>query len=327
MPAILRRRARRVVLLAIEPVEELDVAGPVSVFAHANRVLSANSLRYNVEIVGTTRNSVVRGECGMSLAVASDYRTVHGDIDTLLVAGGNGAMDANDPTLIEWIATNSRRARRVGSICTGAFVLARAGLLNGRRATTHWIEAPGLAARFPAITVDPDPIWIRDGKFYTSAGITAGMDLTLALVEENHGPRVALEVARRLVIYARRSGGQAQFSVSLDADAVEIPALRELQTWMPQHLSSDLSVNRLALRCAMSERTFARAFVREFGLTPARYVEKQRVETARHFIETTRRSMDSIARTSGFGNAQGMRRAFVRILDVTPHEYRDRFSV
>ena len=320
------RRARRIAILAIEPVEELDVAGPMAAFAHANRLLGGNSLRYDVALAGTARGGSVCGESGLRLAGVADYRNVTGEIDTLIVAGGNGAIALRDPAFFEWVAERSLHARRVASICTGAFVLAGAGLLDGRRATTHWLEAATLAARFPDIDVDPEPIWIRDGKFRTSAGITAGIDLTLALIEEDHGAKLALDVARRLVMFTRRSGGQAQFSTFLSANAVATPALRELQMWIPQHLASNLSVAQLARRCAMSDRSFARAFAREFGTTPARYVETLRVESARHYLETTRRSTESVARTAGFGNAEGMRRAFIRLLKVTPWEYRHRLG-
>jgi transcriptional regulator GlxA family with amidase domain len=214
----------------------------------------------------------------------------------------------------------------VSSVCTGAFVLAKAGLLDGRRATTHWASCDRLAARYPAVTVEPDPIFVRDGNVYTSAGVTAGMDLALALVEEDLGRKTALEVARRLVLFVKRPGGQSQFSAQLAAQTADREPLRELQDWIGGNLDADLSVPALARRAHMSERNFARAFRRELGLTPAAYVEIARVESARMALESAATPVEVVARQAGFGTVETMRRAFHRRLGVGPADYRARFN-
>ena len=220
----------------------------------------------------------------------------------------------------------AQRVRRLGSVCSGAFVLAEAGLLDGRRATTHWSVCDALAQRYPRVRVDPDPIFIRDGRIYTSAGVTAGMDLALALVEEDHGREIALHVARELVLFLRRPGGQSQFSAQLALQTTDHQPLRELQAWIAEHPSADLSVATLAARVAMSPRNFARVFVRELGLTPARFVEQIRVEAARRRLEESAHGVDLIASECGFGSAESMRRSFVRTLRVPPSAYRSRFQ-
>jgi transcriptional regulator GlxA family with amidase domain len=251
---------------------------------------------------------------------------VRGPIDTLLVAGGQVEKAARDERVTGWLARAARRSRRVGSVCSGAFVLAAAGLLDGCRAATHWANADELAERFPSIDVDPDAIYVRDGDVWTSAGVTAGMDLALALVDEDHGRQVALETARWLVIYARRGGGQSQFSSHLRAQLADREPLRELQAWLPEHLGEDLPVERLAGQACMSPRNFARAFRRELGMTPAAYVETLRVDGARLRLESTGEKVDAIARACGFGSVETMRRAFHRRLGVGPAEYRQRFQ-
>jgi transcriptional regulator GlxA family with amidase domain len=242
------------------------------------------------------------------------------------VAGGTGTRRAEgDEALIAWLRDAAKRARRVTSVCTGAFLLARAGLLDGRRATTHWASCTDLAERHPTITVEPDPIFVRDGNVATSAGVTAGMDLALALVEEDLGREVALEAARWLVLFLKRPGGQAQFSAQLAAQTADRAPLRELQAWIPDHLDQDLSVPALAGRASMSERNFARAFRRETGMTPGAYVEAARVESARIALETGDLPVASVARQSGFGTVETMRRAFRRRVGVSPVDYRTRF--
>jgi transcriptional regulator GlxA family with amidase domain len=248
-------------------------------------------------------------------------------VDTLVVAGGEGTRAAvADEGLVAWLAAAAPRVRRVASVCTGAFLLARAGLLDGRRATTHWAWCDELSRRFPAIAVEPDPIFVADGPFRTSAGVTAGMDLALSLVEEDLGPRAALRVARELVLFVRRPGGQAQFSAGLAAQAVEHAPLRELQAWIADHLDEDLSVPALARRTHMTERSFARAYARETGRTPAVRVELLRVERARMLLETTPAGVEAVAARCGFGTVETMRRAFARRLGVAPAAYRSRFA-
>ena len=216
--------------------------------------------------------------------------------------------------------------QRLGSICTGAFLLAAAGLLDGRRAATHWKWTKELARRFKKITVDAEPIYIRDGNIYTTAGVLAGMDLALALVEEDLGPQIALEVARELVMYMRRAGGQSQFSTALALQTSDRKQIEELRCWAADHLCSDLRVENLADRAGMSPRNFARVFAKETGITPARFIEKIRVESGRRRLEESRDDLEKIARDCGLGSVQGLRRSFLRVLRVAPSEYRRRFS-
>jgi transcriptional regulator GlxA family with amidase domain len=277
-----------------------------------------------VEVVGPGGAPIPTGS-GYALAPAGALEDVRGPLDTLVVAGGSGARHAPD-AVVARVAALAGRASRVASVCTGAYVLAAAGLLDGRRATTHWQYCDDLQRRHPAIAVERDPIFVVDGPVRTSAGVTAGMDLALALVEEDLGPRVALEVARWLVLFVKRPGGQAQFSAQLAAQSAERAPLRELQAWMADHLADDLSVPALAERACMSERNFARAFKAETGMTPAVYVEALRVERARLALESGFEPVDAVARRCGFGTVETLRRAFARRLGVSPGAYRDRFA-
>ncbi len=242
------------------------------------------------------------------------------------MVGGDGVAAAeDDERLIAFLKRAAGRSRRVASVCTGAFLLARAGLLDNRKATTHWSGCRELARRYPGVSVQRDPIFVRSGNVYTSAGVTAGIDLALALVEEDLGPKVARDVARWLVLFLRRPGGQSQFSAALAGQPAERGPLRELQGWMVDHLDEDLSVPALAERAYMSPRNFARAFKREVGMTPAAYVEALRVERARGLLETGGESVEQVALRCGFGTVETMRRVFRRRLGVSPGDYRDRF--
>ena len=312
---------RRVVIVVFPGVQTLDVTGPAEVLRAATRLHPPG---YDVTVVapeaGPLRTSTV------SFVPDARLEDCTGRIDTLIVAGGTGARAAeNDERLIAWLRKAAKRSRRVTSVCTGAFLLARAGLLDGRCATTHWASCAELAERYPGVTVEPAPIFVRDGNVATSAGVTAGMDLALALVEEDLGRDVALEAARWLVLFLARPGGQAQFSAQLAAQTADRAPLRELQAWIPDHLAEDLSVPALARRTAMSERNFARAFRRETGMTPAAYVEAARVESARIALETGDLPVESVARRAGFGTVETMRRAFRRRVGVSPVDYRSRF--
>ena len=264
---------------------------------------------------------------GIVVVPDSAMDEVVGSIDTLLVAGGAGTRRAaSDPRVIRWVRDAAARSRRVTSVCSGAFVLAEAGLLDGRRATTHWEWCDTLAQRYPAIDVERDAIFVRDGNTYTSAGVTAGMDLALALVEEDLGAQRAREVAQQLVVFLRRPGGQSQFSAQLAAPAAERRPIREVQDWIAANPAADLSVARLAERAAMSPRNFARAFRAEVGMTPAAYVESVRVEQARIALEASDAQVETIADHCGFGTVETMRRAFHRRLGVGPAAYRSRFQ-
>lgn len=311
---------RRVTIVVSDGMRILDAAGPAEVFVQASRLCSPG---YEVELVGTGGGSTTSG---LTLGPVRPFADCRGPVDTLVVTGGRGVADAeHDRALVGWIRAAAGRSRRVTSVCTGAFLLARAGLLDGRQATTHWAWCDRMARRFPAVKVQSDPIWVRDGDVWTSAGVTAGMDLALALVEDDHGPEVAMAVARDLVLFARRPGGQAQFSARLAAGAAEAEPLRELQAYVSEHPDADLSVAALARRAHMSPRTLARLFTRELGTTPAVYVETVRVEQARWRLERGHAPLAAVARACGFGTAETMRRAFHRRLGVSPADYRARF--
>lgn len=314
---------RRVVFVAFDGMQALDLFGPAEVFSLASR--QRGGTPYSIEVVAVGMDPV-GSSSGLAVVPHGALASASGAIDTLIVVGGAGVPRAlEDDALVSWIARAAARSRRVSSVCTGAFLLAAAGLLEGRRATTHWAACDELARRHPGVTVERDPIFVRDGGVATSAGVTAGMDLALALVEEDHGPALALEVARSLVLFTRRPGGQSQFSVQLSSLQADHDPLRELQGWMADHLDADLTVPALAARAHMSERTFARTFRRETGVTPAAYVEELRVERARMALESSSAPIDRIAGACGFGTVETLRRAFHRRLGVGPAAYRARF--
>jgi transcriptional regulator GlxA family with amidase domain len=247
-------------------------------------------------------------------------------LDTLVIAGGDGVDAAADDTvLIDWVRERAKQARRTASVCTGAFLLAASGLLDGRRAVTHWAFCAELARRFPAVRVEPDPIFVQDGTVWSSAGVTAGIDLALALVEEDLGRPVALAVARDLVVFLKRPGGQAQFSEFLSLQAAE-NKFGTLHDWISNHLADDLSLPVLARQAGMSERSFSRHYAEATGLTPARAIERLRVQGARHLLSETRLPVKRISRRCGFGSEETMRRSFLRLLDTTPQDYRARFT-
>ena len=309
---------RRVVIAAFPECMSLDVVGPAEVFATAGA--------YEVEVVAPDPEPFLMSN-GMRVVPAAGMDAVRGPIDTLVVAGGSGTRRAaTDPRVLEWTRAAAKRSRRVTSVCSGAFVLAAAGLLDGRRATTHWQWCDTLAAMFPEVQVERDSIYVVDDNVYTSAGVTAGMDLALALVEEDLGADVARSVAQQLVVFLRRPGGQSQFSAQIATPVAERDSLREVQDWIAANPSSDLTVASLAERAAMSPRNFARAFRSETGMTPAAYVETVRVERARIALEGSDAQVEAIARHCGFGTVETMRRAFHRRLGVGPAAYRSRFQ-
>ena len=313
---------RRVVIVAFPRVQTLDVHGPAEVFTTATQLSERGG--YTVEVVAARPGPLPTS----SIALYPD-RTIdrcRGPIDTLVVAGGRGVRAAaHDEALVAWLKAAARRSRRVTSVCTGAFLLAEAGLLEGCRATTHWASCALLARSYPGVEVEPDPIFVRDGNVITSAGVTSGMDLALALVEEDLGREVALETARWLVMFVKRPGGQAQFSAQLEAQTADREPLRDLQEWLPDHLDEDLSVPALARRASMSDRNFARAWRDETGMTPAVYVEAARVERARIALDSGDLPVETIALQTGFGTVETMRRAFRRRVGVSPAGYRSRF--
>lgn len=322
---------KTIVFLGLPGSQILDITGPFQVFVRAAEIYLRSHPKenspYTVLLASTTGSRTLLTNCGLSLAATDNFRSLPARIHTLLVAGGAGVEEANhSKDLIAWLREVSPRVQRLGSICTGAFLLASAGLLDGKRAATHWKWADELARRFKKVTVDPEPIYIRDGKIFTTAGVLAGMDLALALVEEDLGAPIALQVARELVMYMRRPGGQSQFSTALALQTSDRKQMEELRCWVADHLRSDLRVESLADRAGMSPRNFARVFAKETGVTPARFIEKIRVESGRRRLEESRDDLEKIARDCGLGSVQALRRSFLRVLRVAPSEYRQRFS-
>jgi transcriptional regulator GlxA family with amidase domain len=326
---------RTVLIVLFDRVQSLDVTGPLEVFAGANRRASGpgheitDGPAYQIRTASLS-GTPVRTSSGLRLTPDQCLLDDPDDpadgrgADVLIVPGGEGTRAA-DPDLVAWLRTHGPRARRLVSVCTGAFLLAEAGLLNQRRVTTHWAYCATLAARFPEITVDPDPIFVTDGPVTTSAGVTAGIDLALALVEDDLGRDAALDIARHLVVFLRRPANQAQFSTQLAAQVAGREPLREVQQWIADHPAADLSVPALASRASLSPRHFARAFAAEVGMPPGRYVERVRLETARRRMEDTADGVEETARQCGYGTPEAMRRSFVRALGVGPAEYRRRF--
>ena len=319
--------ALRVVdVLTYPAVQLLDVTGPIQVFASANDLVAgAGGARPYLLRVVSQGGEGVTASAGVALA-AGPLTKLGDELDTLLVAGGEGAeAAAENPVLIDWVRERATEARRVASVCTGAFLLAAAGVLDGRRAATHWMYCAKLAQRFPAVRVEPDPIFVCDGAVWTSAGVTAGIDLALALVEEDLGRSVALAVARYLVVFLKRPGGQAQFSAELALQAAD-DKFGALHDWINGHLGHDLSLSVLADQAGMSERSFSRHYAQATGQTPARAIERLRVEAARRQLSDSRLPVKRIAQRCGFGSEETMRRSFLRLLAATPQDYRARFS-
>lgn len=334
--------ARHVVFAVAPELVLLDACGPVEAFWRAELAVRAASARqsptpspgeahaYRVT-VASLAGGVLPTFAGLPVVTERLDTIDPATLDTLIVPGiPIDDTTVPDPALVAWIAAAAPRARRGASVCTGAFYLAAAGLLDGRRATTHWRNAAQLARRYPQIDVDPEPIWLRDERdgraVWTSAGVTAGIDLSLALIEEDYGHAVAMQAARRLVVFMKRPGGQAQFSETLEAQSAAGGAFEALHGWMAANLHVELSVERLAEEARMSPRTFARRYVEAVGRTPARTVAAMRIEAAAHALAQSRRPVKRIAADCGFGSEQNLRRAFERRYGVLPVDYRARFS-
>ncbi|MFD0022663.1 GlxA family transcriptional regulator [Streptomyces sp. NPDC058382] len=313
-------KQRTVLVVLFDGIQSLDVTGPMEVFAGASR---SPGVSYDLR-TASLDGAPVRSSSGLTL-VPDHALTDTAPAHTLVVPGGQGTR-APDPALVDWLREHAPHAERLVSVCTGALLLAAAGQLDGHRVTTHWYVCDHLARTYPDVEVDPEPIFVRDGRLATSAGVTAGIDLALALVEEDHGRDVALSVARHLVVFLRRPGNQAQFSAQLTAQTARREPLRELQHWITEHPGEDLSVESLAARARLSPRHFARAFRTETGMTPGRYVELVRLEHARRLLEDTTDGVAGISRACGYGTPEAMRRAFVKALGAAPAEYRRRFT-
>lgn len=323
-------KVRSVAFVTFPGVDILDLSGPMDVFAFANTGLQRSGAftepAYQMDVLAAKPGPVMTF-CGLQIIANKAYSEVHDGVDTLIVTG---TPDVScllcDPALQDWVRGMAPKVNRLASVCTGAFLLAESGLLNGRRATSHWDYCEWLARDYPAVNVEPDRIFIRDGSISTSGGITSGIDLALSIVEEDWGGDLALLVARYLVMFLKRPGGQSQFSAYLTSNASR-PELKDLQAWIMLHLSEDLRVEILAERMCMSPRHFARYFQQETGMTPAKFVELARIDAARHYLGSTRLSIEVIADKSGFGDPERMRRAFIRHLSINPQSYRERFGL
>jgi transcriptional regulator GlxA family with amidase domain len=310
---------KRVVIVGLPPVQILDVSGPLEVFS--------NAPGYTVQLANPGKDASLQTNRGIALSGALPIHEIKGSIDTLVIAGGPGSETGSyDENFVAWIADASTRSRRVASICTGAFLLGAAGLIDGKNVVTHWKFCDELARKFPLASVQPDPIYLKDGSIYTSAGITAGIDLCLALLEEDLGHEAALTVARYLVMFLVRPGGQAQYSHMLSRQAITSKPLRELQVWTLENLREDLTVEKLAERIGMSPRHFTRVCLRETKMNPGQFVDRMRVEAAQQMIDSSNMGLKEIADECGFSSADAMRRTFLRVLGVTAGEYADRFK-
>ncbi|MEO8460376.1 MAG: helix-turn-helix domain-containing protein [Dokdonella sp.] len=328
MITITNRKTRRVVLLAHDRMNLLDLAGPLQALSTASKRFSGTGPALYETIIASVEGGLVATSADLPIMTVALSALDGIAIDTLIAPGGSkdDKMHA-PPGLVAWIALRAPQVRRLCSVCTGAFLLAAAGTLDGKRVATHWDWVARLEKLHPAIHVDADRIFIQDGSIWTSAGVSAGIDLTLALIEEDYGHRVAIETARQLVMFIKRSGGQSQFSVPLAAQSDATGKFADLHVWIAAHIADDLGIERLAEQAAMAPRTFARAYVDAHGRTPAKTVEAMRMEVACRALEETSLPLKTIAARAGYGNEQSLRRAFQRQFGVSPIQYRERFSV
>ncbi len=316
---------RQIAFFIFEDVKLLDATGPLQVFADANEVLGYDAY---ITTLASQHGGPVKTDTGILLNTRRLAGVGLDETDTLIVCGGDGVYAAaKDHRLVAALLRSTEKCGRIASTCTGAFLLGAAGLLDGRRAVTHWRRCDQLAEACPKAEIDPDPIYIEDDSVWTSAGVTAGIDLALAMVEADHGREAALELARNLLVYVKRPGGQSQFSEALKEQTRSASGKFDaLHFWMRDHLTADLRIEALAERSGMSARNFARLYIRETGHTPARSVEQFRVDAARAMLEDAKLSIKTIATACGFGNDERMRRSFARLMGVTPQAYRDRFA-
>jgi transcriptional regulator GlxA family with amidase domain len=326
----MRNSKKKIVLVAMPGAYFLDVAGPGDVFALASKVAANvhghDGGGYEIILASGTRSKQVVTGSGVPLACAMRMTDINFAVDTLLIGGMSFALAGQvHPAFCSWLQQHQHRVRRMGSVCVGAFMLAKAGLLDHKRATTHWEYCEKLQYDYPLIQVDSNPFFVKDGSIYTSAGITSGMDLALALVEEDLGRDIALKVARKLVLHLKRPGSQLQFGQSLPPLELTSPLVSKLHPWLRQHLQQPITVEDMAAQVNGSVRNFSRVFLKETGLTPAKFLEKMRLDTARTFLSDTDLSMEQIASTCGLGGAVSMRRVFLRHLNITPGYYRNSF--
>lgn len=321
---------RTIAIIAYPGIEVIDVVGPVEVFALTNVALQREGLTtepvYQIEVLGKD-DKPISTLSGLQIVPTNCYGKDLGHLDTLIVPGGaDPEVAANDTELVDWICTNYKTVRRLASVCNGAAVLAKSGLLDGRRATSHWDYCDGLMQKYPSVKWEPDRIFVCDGSIWSSGGITSGIDLALAMLEEDWGHKLALAIAQYMVVFLKRPGGQSQFSAYLASDAANRPDIRDLQAWIIENPDCDMRVEALAERMDMSPRNFARVFLTETGMTPAKFVERVRIDMARHYLESTEMQVGVVADKAGFKDSETMRRAFVRHVGINPIDYRIRFG-
>ena len=320
---------RPIGIVAFPGAEVLDITGPHEVFTFANMILQKEGVSqeaaYPITVMAE-QSGPVTTLSGLQIIADQSFSQINKNYDTLLIPGGEPEVVLANTQIVELINDMEPKVRRLVSVCTGAFLLAESGLLDGCRATTHWNYCPEFAEKYPKVNLEPDRIFIKEGNILTSGGITSGIDLALAMVEEDWGQKLALAVAQFLVVYLKRPGGQSQFSSYLTREASKHNGIRDLQSWIMQNPEEDLRVDSLADRMAMSSRNFSRLFLSETGMTPAKFVEMVRIDAARNLLELTRFPIDTIADSSGFKDSENMRRAFIRQLGVNPREYRKRFG-
>ncbi len=321
-----------IVIIAPPEVQLMHAAGPYDVFTYTSKILTGTlgfeEGAYEVLLASTSPERTVMSNSGMSVACAVSYAEVTDPIDTLIIAGAPSvsSLEAINTDFYTWLTAVYPYVRRVVAICTGAFVLAKAGLLDQKTATTHYELCPRLKSSYPKIKIDTNPFFIKDGKVYTSGGVSSGINLSIALIEEDHGREAALKVARKLVLELRRPGNQAQFSSFLPVYELKSDLIKRLRSWLMEHLAEDIKVNQLAAQVHMSPRNFARVFLNDTGLTPAKFIEKLRVEMARKYLEDTDLSIEQIAGKCGLGSMVSMRRVFLRHLEISPSYYRSTFK-
>lgn len=320
---------RSIAIVAYPGVEIIDIVGPMEVFAFANITLKGEGLTnepvYRIDVLSGNEEPITTLS-GLQIVPTTFYGKVKDSLDTLIVPGGNAQEASEDDALIEWLCSRSKKVRRLVSVCTGAFILAKAGLLNGRRATTHWNWSDQFIQKYPSVQLEPDRIFVCDGPVWSSGGITSGIDLALAMLEEDWGYELALHIARYLVVFLKRPGGQSQYSAYLKTDVANRRDFRDLKSWIIDNPDTDLKVESLAERMNMSPRNFARTFLLETGITPAKFVEMVRTDLARHYLESTKMQVGQVAQKTGFKDQETMRRTFVRHVGINPVEYRNRFG-
>ena len=330
----MNNRSRHIAFLVIPDATLLDITGPYEVFSQAIECLAAKhkqeaDVSYILHTLSIDSKKLIKTHSGLCLHCEGSIRNIDYEIDTLFIPGVPNSIHANyklDEKVLKWIAKQAKNVRRICSVCNGTFFLAEAGILAGKRATTHWELCNKLSHCYPQIQVENDPIFIKDGNTYTSAGISTGMDLALALIEEDFGKSLAFEVAKQMVLYLKRPGSQSQYSSVLTHQNVDHRPIQEIAGWIPEHLKEVLTVEILAEQVSMSPRNFARVFVRETGITPAKYIDKLRIETACRYLVETQLSLKEVAAACGLGNMDNMRRIFLKYIQITPASYRRNFS-